>query len=255
LRERAKRKSFVAQDLPSGVTVFEDEPPRQSTYKSEHEAREERQNGVADYKLRMRVDMNNCLSQALAIWTFQIGFTLFILIDSYQSDEEGVTLNLTEIPNTNIAFARFIAGMIMHIHINMEILNGFRMMKYAINHWWKFKYHRSAVFAGFLQFFAMFMIALANYLVITISDTVLDVAKDFTALLIIADFDDIFANTNGSTQAKDIVTGDSYERCFTIEVTTSHDARGNKNSKISKDPVYELMVKDYATARKMEEEE
>ena len=98
----------------------------------------------------MRVDKNNFMSQALAIWTFQIGFTSFILFDSWQSDEPGVTLNLTEIPNTNIGFSRFIAGMIMHITINMEIQNGFRMMKYALNHWWKFKYHRSAVLTGFL---------------------------------------------------------------------------------------------------------
>jgi hypothetical protein len=119
------------------------------------------------------------------------------------------------------------------------------MMKYAINHWWKFKFYRCAVFAGFLQFIAMFGIALANYLVITISDNVLDVAKDFTALLIIADFDDIFANTNGSTQARDIVTGDCYERCFVIEVTTSHDAKAdNEHNKPPKDLVYELMIKD-----------
>ena len=92
----------------------------------------------------------------------------------------------------------------------------------------------------------MFLIALANYLVITISDIVLDVAKDFTALLIIADFDDIFANTNGSNLANDIVTGgDKYKQCFLIEVTTSHDAKAdNPHNKLERDPVYDLIVKD-----------
>ena len=38
----------------------------------------------------------------------------------------------------------------------------------------------------------MVLISLINYAVIATSETVLDVAKDFTALIIIAEFDDIF---------------------------------------------------------------
>ena len=49
----------------------------------------------------------------------------------------------------------------------------------------------------------MFLIALANYMVITISDTVIDIAKDFTALLIIADFDDIFVGASGISSGSD----------------------------------------------------
>jgi len=77
-----------------------------------------------------------------------------------------------------------------------------------------------------MQFSAMFLIALANYLVITISDTVIDVAKDFTALIIIADFDNIFANASGSDKAADIAaeTKGVYAQCFMVETTTSKDA-------------------------------
>ena len=39
--------------------------------------------------------------------------------------------------------------MIMHIVTNEEMKNGMRMMKYASNHWWKFKYHRIAFLTGF----------------------------------------------------------------------------------------------------------
>ena len=66
-------------------------------------------------------------------------------------------------------------------------------MKYSANHWWKFSNPRLAFIAGFLQAFAMFLIALVNFFVVTISDNVLDVAKDFTALLIIAEFDDLLS--------------------------------------------------------------
>ena len=82
----------------------------------------------------------------------------------------------------------------MHVITNMEMKNGMRMMKYSANHWWKFKFHRTAFLTGLFQFTALFIIAIINYLVITISTTVIDIAKDFTALLIIAEFDDIFGN-------------------------------------------------------------
>ena len=42
LRERAKRKTFGRQDVPYGVKVYDDVPPRPSTYKEEEEARVER---------------------------------------------------------------------------------------------------------------------------------------------------------------------------------------------------------------------
>ena len=114
--------------------------------------------------------------------------------------------------------------MIMHVLINNEITNGFRMMKYAINHPWKFKFHRTAVLTGFLQFSAMFLIAMANYLVITISESVIDVAKDFTALVIISYFDDIFSTASlGSSKGADLVTK-KYRKLFIAEVTTSNDA-------------------------------
>lgn len=88
----------------------------------------------------------------------------------------------------------------MHVQVNSEITNGMRMMKFAVNHWWKFKFHRVAFLTGYLQVLAMVCITLVNYLVITISTNVIDIAKDFTALMIIADFDDIFgeAGVKGS---------------------------------------------------------
>lgn len=151
-------------------------------------------------------------------------------------------LNLTVIPAVKIGFTRFISGIIMHVLINNEIKNGLTMMKFAINHPWKFKHHRIAVLAGFLQFSAMFLIALANYLVITISDTVIDVAKDFTALIIIAEFDDIFSSYFSNSKGNDIATGD-YERCFMRETTTSRDAVSPvQNIELEYDEVYERMV-------------
>ena len=136
--------------------------------------------------------------------------------------------------------------MIMHIMTNEEMKNGLRMMKYASNHWWKFKYHRIAFLAGLFQFTALLAIALCNYLVITISTTTIDVAKDFTALLIIADFDEIFGKRASRLILNLIEEGD-YKDLFKIETTTSKDAKmfqqhPDNKFLMHKDEVYEKMV-------------
>jgi len=72
---------------------------------------------------------------------------------------------------------------------------------------------------------------------------VLDVAKDFTALAIIADFDDIFAEGLGDEKAKDVCENEDgiYDDIFLIETTTSFDARGEINEKIAEDPIFDLV--------------
>ena len=70
----------------------------------------------------------------------------------------------------------------------------------------------------------MFLITVINYMVITISESVIDVAKDFTALMIIAEFDNIFGYLGGKVKSIDIINDSIYEQMFTIEVTTSKDA-------------------------------
>ena len=91
--------------------------------------------------------------------------------------------------------------------MNNEIFNGLKMIKYSVNHPWKFKNEEIAFLAGFLQVFTMVMITVINYFVIFTSQTVIDVAKDFTALIIIADFDDIFSENIEDERAKKVVQG------------------------------------------------
>ena len=58
--------------------------------------------------------------------------------------------------------------------------------------------------AGFLQVIVMVIITLINYIVIYVSGNVLDVAKDFTALLIIANFDDIFGDNIEDEKSREV---------------------------------------------------
>ena len=82
-----------------------------------------------------------------------------------------------------------------------------------------------AFLPGFLQFLSMLLITAINYLVIMISTDVLEIAKDFTALMVISSFDDIFGSFEGRNEvAKQILTDPDYEKLFTIETTTSYFA-------------------------------
>ena len=118
-----------------------------------------------------------------------MSFSVLIVLEAFELE----TVNFSKIPPLTIGFTRFIAGMVMHVVVSSEIQNGLKMMKYSSNHWWKFQNPRLAWLSGFLQVTAMIFVAIINYIVITISYNVLDVAKDFTALLIIAEFDDQLA--------------------------------------------------------------
>ena len=62
---------------------------------------------------------------------FQLSLSTFILLDA---EEAG----FAEPPTVEIGFSRFIAAMVMHILINDEIYNGMKMIKYSVNHPWKF---------------------------------------------------------------------------------------------------------------------
>ena len=48
--------------------------------------------------------------------------------------------NNAELVDVGIMFgiARFFCGILMHMLINDRVLNGLSMMKYAVNHEWKF---------------------------------------------------------------------------------------------------------------------
>jgi hypothetical protein len=82
----------------------------------------------------------------VACVVFQLGLSLFILIDDFQNDD----LGFQEAPPVEIGFTRFIAAMVLHIMMNDEIYNGLKMIKYSVNHPWKFSNAQMAFATGFL---------------------------------------------------------------------------------------------------------
>lgn len=55
-----------------------------------------------------------------------------------------------KVPPILMSFLYFLAGILMQQVVNREIQNGMDIIKYSLNHYWKFKFRYLAFFAGFL---------------------------------------------------------------------------------------------------------
>ena len=66
------------------------------------------------------------------------------------------------------------------------------MMKFALNHPWKFESYMGAFFVGFMQAMVVISNELVNLAVLNTNNTIMDILMNFLALVIISDFDDYF---------------------------------------------------------------
>ena len=69
------------------------------------------------------------------------------------------------------------------------------LMKYSINHPYKFKAWFNAFMVGLCQMIALVSVELVNVAVLLTNPTVMDTIMNFLALVIISDFDDYFFMT------------------------------------------------------------
>ena len=90
--------------------------------------------------------------------------------------------------------SRFFCCMVMHMSCSNKIDYALKMMKYLINHEWKFKRPFFIWLSCLAEVTALVFIALTNYIVITESPDIMELAKDFTALTIISEIGQILAN-------------------------------------------------------------
>jgi hypothetical protein len=64
------------------------------------------------------------------------------------------------------------------------------MMKYAINHRYKFNYYYWSFLVGYFKAFACVTVELVSIFVICAADNIIEITMNFIALAVIADFDD-----------------------------------------------------------------
>ena len=80
----------------------------------------------------------------------------------------------------------------MHITLTSELMQGLSMMKYVVNHHWKFRNWRQAYLIGFCQAFVLFLCEAVNLIILTTNHSMLDIIMNFLAIIVITEFDDAF---------------------------------------------------------------
>ena len=120
---------------------------------------------------------------------------------------------------------RLITSIVMHILIQPEFEQSLMIMKYSINHSWKFQSYTLAFMTGFLQLSISCVIELANiYVMMFESTSQFDIIGNFVVMLVVADFDTFFYAARSTDVITSLLQDERYSSIFTWETTTSYDA-------------------------------
>ena len=123
--------------------------------------------------------------------------------------------------------------------MNPEIEQSFQLMKYALNHPWKFRVWSFAFGVGLMQMTMTLSVELVNIVILNTNHSIMDIIMNFLALVVISEFDDYLVVTiekslpmrhllkDGEFEIE--VTGEkrSVKDLLRFEVTTSDSARFN----------------------------
>ena len=108
------------------------------------------------------------------------------------------------------------------------------MMKFAMNHSWRFRNWRWAYFIGFAQMLMVISVETVNVIILCSNDTVMSIIMDFLALVIISDFDNFYVaslcspSLQKDTVLKLIADQDiRLQRALTCMMTSSRNAKND----------------------------
>mmetsp|Transcript_21678 Transcript_21678/g.29053 ORF Transcript_21678/g.29053 Transcript_21678/m.29053 type:complete len:251 (-) Transcript_21678:53-805(-) len=134
--------------------------------------------------------------------------------------------------NIGMVFARFVCGIVLHMILSPELEHGLNLMKYAVNHPWKFINYHHAFLAGFLQVLMVMAVEFVNFLAVLDQSSFSDIVMNFTALVIISEFDDYFFGAFKDEDLKAAITDGGYEQLLMVRRTSSRDARATLNQNL-----------------------
>lgn len=136
-------------------------------------------------------------SDILAMFVFLIFTTIALYVylyinftDPYWKLDEAIS----NLPTGQIVICRSILAIFMHFLIDADLTQGLDMMKYALNHPWKFRRWYMACLIGLTQFGMAFMTEYVSIQVILSTSTYIDAVKDFIALIVVNELDNYLFN-------------------------------------------------------------
>ena len=140
-----------------------------------------------------------------------------------------------------IVFARFMCGIVLHVTLSGELQQGLNNMKYAVNHDWKFENYKIAWFCGFMQAFNVIIVELVNFAALLTNFTIIEIIRNFLALVVISQFDEYFFGAIQNDPLADFIGGDDhYKEFLKIQRTTSYSAVRIKNR--ANQPINKLVL-------------
>ena len=130
-------------------------------------------------------------------------------------------------------FLRFLTIILTHLLLQEDLQQGIRIMKYSLNHQWKFRSFRQAFFVGLCQAMMAIVVETATCLVLLFqSHSLFHVLANYIIVIVISEFDENFYSINSDARNKRKITDEKYEELRKIEVTTSwsadHKVEGNR---------------------------
>lgn len=125
-------------------------------------------------------------------------------------------------------FARFICAVILHLSLTDEVTDGLKMMKYAVNHDYRFNNYIIAYISGFFQMFSSIGVECANIGVILAANDTISIVFNFIAVAIIAEFDNYVFASLKSEHFKIVIEETFAKRAFKIMHTTSKKCRSDE---------------------------
>lgn len=120
---------------------------------------------------------------------------------------------------------RLLTMVLTHILLQEQMVQGVSMMKFAVNHPWKFRRYELAFTVGLMQVLMVIMVEATTCLILIFaSERLFDVLANYIIVLVIADFSANFYSINTDERHKKMISDQTLSDFFTIEVTTSKSA-------------------------------
>ncbi len=118
-------------------------------------------------------------------------------------------------------FARFICATILHLSLVDEVSHGLEMMKFSVNHPYRFESYLFAWACGFLQTVACLCVEVANIGVLCGANDTISIVFNFIALAIIAEFDNYVFQSMKNEKMRCLIEKQFTQQVLMISHTTS----------------------------------
>ena len=125
----------------------------------------------------------------------QIAMALFLYYQVFNPSIETAGSFKSTPPEVIVVLSRWICALFLHISLRSEADVGFLIMKFSINHPWKFHNWWSAFSVGMYQYLVIILVEWVSMMVLLLQQSVLDVLMNFLALTVLTNFDDYLFDT------------------------------------------------------------